>query len=68
MRREMEFKPDGISTEEIRRLLPKLSREQILELDREIHEYLETSILMRGAQTAFAEWEDPEESIYDAAV
>jgi hypothetical protein len=49
-------------------LLPKLSREQILELDREIHEYLETSMLMRGAQAAFAEWEDPEESLYDAAV
>lgn len=64
----MENKGEGISKEEIRRLLPKLSREQILELDREIHDYLDTSILMRGAQTAFEEWEDPEEGIYDGEV
>jgi hypothetical protein len=59
---------EGISKEEIRRLLPKLSREQILELDREIHDYLETSMLTRGAQTAFTDWDDPEESIYDTEV
>lgn len=64
----MEHEAEGISTEEITRLLPKLSREQILELDREIHEYLETSMLMRGAQTAFTDWEDLEESIYDAEI
>jgi hypothetical protein len=55
-----------ISIEEIKRLLPKLSREQILELDRVIHEYLESSSLMRGEQTALTDWEDPEESTPDA--
>jgi hypothetical protein len=62
----MRVESEKISVEDIRQLLPKLSRTQILELDREIHEYLETSVLMRAAQTAFVEWEDPEESIYDS--
>jgi hypothetical protein len=64
----MEYKAEEISIDEIRQLLPKLSRAQILELDREIHEYLETSVLMRAAQTAFADWDDPEEGIYDSEV
>jgi hypothetical protein len=64
----MDQKAEEISIDGIRQLLPKLSRAQIMELDREIHEYLETSVMMRAAQTAFAEWEDPEEGIYDSEV
>jgi len=64
----MEYKAEEISIEDVRQLLPKLSPAQIVELDREIHEYLETSMLMRGAETAFGEWEDPEEGIYDSEV
>jgi len=62
MRQESESRP----FEEIKELLPTLSRAQILELDKQIHEYLETSILMRGAETSFTEWNDPEEDLYEA--
>ncbi len=54
-----------VTVEEIKKLLPQLSTEQILKLDREIHEYLETHMLMSVAQTSFAEWEDKEEDIYN---
>ena len=64
----MEYNAEEISIEDVRQLLPKLSPAQILELEREIHEYLETSILVRAARTAFAEWDDPEEGIYDCEV
>jgi len=64
----MRVETDKISVEDIRQLLPKLSRTQILELDREIHEYLETSMLMRGAQTALKEWDNPEEDIYESEI
>jgi hypothetical protein len=62
MRQESENRP----LEEIKELLPTLSRVQILELDKQIHEYLETSVLMRGAETSFTEWNDPEEDLYEA--
>ena len=55
-----------ISVEEIKKVLPRLSRQQIIELDKGIHDYLETSSLTRAAETAFSEWEDPEEDIYNA--
>ena len=47
-----------ITVEEIKNLLPRLSPEQILKLDHEIHEYLETHMMMSVAQTSFPEWED----------
>jgi len=53
-----------ITVEEIKKLLPQLSTEQILKLDHEIHEYLETHMLMSVAQTSFTEWENKEEDIY----
>ena len=62
MRQESENRP----LEEIKEPLPTLSRVQILELDKQIHEYLETSVLMRGAETSFTEWNDPEEDLYEA--
>lgn len=54
-----------ITIEEIKKLLPQLSPEQILKLDQEIHEYLETHMMMSAAQTSFAEWGDKEEDIYN---
>ena len=44
------------------------SRREIIELDKRIHDYLETSLLTRASETAFSEWEDPEEDIYNADV
>jgi hypothetical protein len=58
----------SISIEEIEEILQRLSRQQIIELDRRIHDYLETSLLARASETAFSEWEDPEEDIYNADV
>ena len=54
-----------ITVDEIKKLLPHLSHEQILELDHVIHEYLETYMMMSVAQTSFTEWEDKEEDIYN---
>lgn len=60
----MDYDPANVSVEEIEKALPKLSRKQIVELDRKLHDYLETSLITRAAETAFSEWEDPEEDIY----
>ena len=57
-----------ITVEEIEEVLPSLSRRQILELDMKIHEYLETSSVTRASETAFSEWGDPAEDIYNADV
>jgi predicted ATPase with chaperone activity len=54
-----------ITAKEIQELLPTLSGSEILELDRKIHEYLETMTYSKVAETAFSEWNDPEEGIYD---
>jgi len=54
-----------ITAKEIQELLPTLSGSEILELDRKIHEYLETMTYSKAAETAFSEWNDPEEGIYD---
>ncbi len=54
-----------ISVEEIKKLLPHLSPEQIHKLDSEIHEYLETHMMMSVDQTSFTEWEDTGEDIYN---
>ncbi len=49
-----------VTVEEIKKLLPQLSTEEILKLDRGIHEYLETHMMMSVSHTSFAEWEDAE--------
>mgnify|MGYP003393569484 FL=1 len=49
-----------VTVTEIKKLLPRLSTEEILKLDMEIHEYLETHMMMSVAQTSFKEWEDRE--------
>ncbi|MCJ7812549.1 hypothetical protein MUP95_04420 [bacterium] len=57
-----------ITIQDIKEVLPKLSKPQILELDQKIHDYLETSLFTRASEKAFSEWEDPEEDIYNADV
>jgi len=64
----MSYDYSKISVKEIEKILPKLSRQQIMELDQRIHDYLETSLLTKASETAFAEWKDPEEDIYNADV
>ena len=64
----MSYDYSKISLKEIEDILPKLSRKQIIELDQRIHDYLETSLLTKASETAFSEWEDPEEDIYNADV
>lgn len=49
-------------------ILSQLSPSQIRELDQKIHEYLETQMMMRVAETGFSEWEDPEEDIYNETI
>ncbi len=64
----MNYNPVEITVEEIKHILPRLSRSQIIELDQRIHDYLETSLLTRASETAFSEWQDPEEDLYNADV
>lgn len=60
----MNYNPVKITVEDIKHILPRLSRRQIVELDQRIHEYLETSLLTKSSETAFSEWEDIEEDLY----
>ncbi len=46
----------------------RLTKEQILEIDTEIHRYIETSMMMGAAESAFSDWMDPEEDIYSEDV
>jgi hypothetical protein len=62
----MGYDPAKITIEEIKEALPNLPKAQIIDLDKRIHDYLETSMLTRASEAAFSEWEDPEEDIYDA--
>jgi hypothetical protein len=64
----MSYDPTKITVKEIKEALPRLSRQQIIELDQRIHDYLETTLLTRASETSFSEWEDLQENIYDADV
>ncbi len=46
----------AISVDDIKEVLPKLSRQRIIALDQELHGYLETSILTRAGEESFKEW------------
>jgi hypothetical protein len=54
-----------LTLEQIEETLPTLSGSEILKLDRRIHEYLHTMAFSKASESAFSEWEDPEEGIYD---
>ena len=53
-----------LTVEEIKNAITKLSKDQIIEIDKEIHRYIETSMMMGAAESAFSEWLDAEEDIY----
>ena len=55
----------GITLKKIEEKLPTLSGPEILELDRKIHEYLETMAFSKAAESAFLEWDEVGEGIYD---
>lgn len=42
-----------------------LSVPEMMQLMREIEDKIETLTMMKLAETGFAEWEDPEEDIYN---
>ncbi len=54
-----------LTLKEIEETLPTLSGSEILKLDRRIHEYLDTMAFSKAAESAFSDWDDPEEGIYD---
>jgi hypothetical protein len=56
--------PLQLTVEDIKKAIAKLQKEQILEIDNEIHKYIETAMMMGAAESAFSEWMDPEEDIY----
>ncbi len=53
-----------VTVEDIKNYLPKLSKKDIIEIDREIHRYMETIMMMGATESAFSEWMGPEENIY----
>ena len=57
-----------LTIEDIKKAITKLSKEQIIDIDNEIHRYIETSLMMGVAESAFSEWMDPEEDIYSKDV
>ncbi len=56
---------DFVTVEDIKKVIKKLSREELINLDKEIHKYLETFTMMGIAETAFSEWMAPEEDLYN---
>jgi hypothetical protein len=60
----MGFDQMKIILKEIQEVLSSLSKPEILQLDRQIHEYLDTMAFSKAAESAFSEWNDPEEGIY----
>lgn len=58
----------SLTVEDIKNAITKLPKEQIIEIDKEIHRYIETSMMMGAAESAFSEWLDPEEDIYSKDV
>jgi hypothetical protein len=54
-----------LTLKQIEETLPSLSGSEILKLDRRIHEYLDTMAFSKAGESAFSEWEDPDEGIYD---
>ena len=54
-----------VRIQKIKESLLQLTPAEILEIDKMIHEHLETQALMNLAEPTFREWEDPEEDIYN---
>ncbi len=54
----------NLTVEDIKNAITRLSKEQLIEIDKEIHRYIETSMMMGVAESAFSEWLNTEEDIY----
>lgn len=54
--------------DEIKKAIVNLSQEELIKLDEEIHKRLETLMMMGAAETAFSEWWETEEDIYNKDV
>lgn len=55
-----------MSTEEIKALILQLPPRELLEIAGEIEARAQTIEMMQLAETAFTEWNEPGEEIYDA--
>ncbi len=53
------------TVEEIKEMILRLPRQELVVLIKDIEERLETLDLMQLAETGFPEWNDPEEDIYN---
>jgi len=54
-----------LTLKQIEETLPTLSGSEILKVDPRLRQYLDTMTFSRAAESAFSEWEDPDEGIYD---
>ncbi|BAU13683.1 hypothetical protein LEP3755_42240 [Leptolyngbya sp. NIES-3755] len=52
--------------DEIRAMIAQIPPQDLITLFEEIEERLQTTEIMRLAETGFQEWDDPEEDIYNA--
>lgn len=55
----------NLTKEEIKEMIFQLPVEQIIALMADIEERVENLTMMQLAETGFAEWNDPEENIYN---
>jgi len=55
----------NLTKEEIKEMIFQLPVEQIIALMADIEERVENLTMMQLAETGFAEWNDPEEDIYN---
>lgn len=53
------------AVEYIKRTLPKLTKEEVVEIDKMLYNYIETSMMPRASEASFAEWNDHQEDIYN---
>ncbi|GMT49062.1 MAG: hypothetical protein IEMM0008_0601 [bacterium] len=51
--------------EELKEALFKLPTDKLVQLNKEIHSHLESLMMMKASETAFSEWLDPDEDIYN---
>lgn len=53
------------SIEEIKKAISTLPKQEIIKLEKDLQNYIETSIMTESAESAFSDWLDPEEDIYN---
>jgi len=57
--------PVNMSTEEIKALIFQLPARDVMRIAEEIEERAETVAMMQLSETAFHEWNEPGEDVYD---